>query len=280
MLRCTDPCDIGKTEIVVDIDQVAFLEQLSGENLDPNLVRVADSLANLDSSYNQTLLFDLIEFYKEGGREPDELFSSFPSQEMGDFSALEGFWVAGSDDAFRYATKVLERRFTAYENMCATSSMEKDGLHIWFADSLSRVGDELRKIPGHFDILEAANYDQWNDFFDRADSIMTSMDTSGGTSVSFRGMFNPDVMPDPSSPVIGESTVADSGKIGAFLRHPEIRKLLEAKGADLLWTKADAMVGGNVREAGLQLVGVKRNTSDNHIGINIREAFVGGIEVV
>ncbi len=287
---CSDPCEGAKTEMTVDLDQAVFLKQLAGENLNPGFIRVVDSISNSVKPYNQSLLFDLIEFYETGGGQggSDELFSCFPIQEdgdssglqSGDFSGLQGFLVSASDDSFRIMAEILKRRFEGYENMCATHEIQKDGFHLTFTDSLRSVGEKLISTRGYFEILETANYAQLEDVFQLADTLLSGLDTSatGQSSLSFRGLFNPDVLPNPQSPVIGESTVADSGKITQIIFHPKMQSLLEVKQLDLLWTKADARIGGDKKDAGLQLIAVKRSKEGQNMGLRIREAFVGGIE--
>lgn len=181
---------------------------------------------------------------------------------------------------FDHSTNVLKNRFAGYEEMCFSSKRNTESLHIEFVDSLKLEAMDLVTIPGLFDILETVNFGEVGELFTLADSVLadSSMIGSGGERRSFLSLFNQDVMPNPQSPVIGESNVGDSTFINQVIRQPKIKSFLAAKKYELMWTKPDAVLGGNKKKAGLRLVVVKDHDPKEAIWRHIREAFVGGVE--
>ncbi len=276
---CGKFCSGPKIEMTVGLDQTVFLKQLAGENLNPGFIRTIDSIANSVDPHNKSLLLDLIDYYEEraGGKDTGELFSCFPGQKNGDFTALKEFFVSKYRDSFRTASDILKSRFLEYENMCVVYEVKEERIHIQFTDSLRQVSETLISIPGYFQILETVTLSELEEVFQLADTVLSVSDTSIGGKlvlISFRELFNPEVLPNPQSPIIGRTTPEDSGMIASVIRNPKMQTILDNENIDLIWTKSD---GQNV-DTSLQLIAVKRNTKSPSIGVRVREAFVGGIE--
>ena len=167
---------------------------------------------------------------------------------------------------------VLRRRFEAIEDICASIAPQRDvpAYKVGFAHAYDSIATELVTITGRFQVYETVPYSELSEYLSLCDTVMVKEGIEG----SFVGLFNPDVMPNPRSPVVGESTPRDSARINRILEHPLLSNA-EKNGIKMMWTKADARVGGDKKDAGLQLVATK-TTNRKDMGDNIMDAFVGG----
>lgn len=197
-----------------------------------------------------------------------------------DFSGMGNGAGDENSNVFDHSTNVLKNRFAGYEEMCFSSEKNAGSFRLEFVDSLKPEATDLVTIPGLFDILETVNFGEVGELFSLADSVLADSTMIGkvGNGRTFLSLFNPDVMPNPQSPVIGESNVGDSTLINQVIRHPKIKGFLAARKYALMWTKPDAVLGGNKKNAGLRLVVVKDHDPQKAIWRTIREAFVGGVE--
>ena len=276
LANCSDPCDAPKAEIKLDLDYYAAIRNLAAKDCDPEVFAPIHPSVGLSLDIQEDLVFELTKYYEEEGN-ADALFACFPDHAPGDFQGLNDYLFEEVRFFFDVSYNILRSRFESFEESCVEPSMlpGRGGYSFQFLDTLQPVADQLVEIPGKFDILETMRYKDCGEALAMADSVLVGMSDSGA-AVSFTGLFNREVMPNPNSPVIGESTVGDSAQINQVLSHPEMKGYLDQSGIEMLWTKADARIGGDKADAGLQLIAVKQRRSGDPIGTRILEAFVGG----
>ena len=270
---CSDPCDVPRIEIQVEVDYVYGLEDLLDRFCKSSVDNWGQAIQDSKGKWPNEVAADFVAQFEELDRGNQAvILGCFPQSNAKDLIELTEYLTEEFEILRDRSQTVLRRRFEAFEDICASIAPQKDApaYKVGFAHAYDSIATELVTIPGRFQVYETVPYSELGNFLSLCDTVMAQDSMEG----SFVGLFNPDVMPNPRSPVVGESTVEDSARINRILEHRLVANS-ELTGIKMMWTKADARVGGDKKDAGLQLVATKYTQRDD-MGDYIMDAFVGG----
>ena len=270
---CSDPCDVPRSELQVEVDYAAGITDLLGPMCKSSMPNWGKAIQDSEGKWPNEIAADFTNQFEELDRGNQAvILGCFPETNAKNLIHLMEYIAEKLETLQDRAQVVLRRRFEAFEEICESIAPQKDvpGFKVGFAHSYDSIATELITIPGRFQVYETVPYNELGKFLELCDTVMAREGMEG----NFLGLFNPDVMPNPRSPVVGESTVQDSARINRILEDWRVANS-ELTGIKMMWTKPDARIGGDKADAGLQLVATKY-TERYDMGDHIMDAFVGG----